>query len=650
MAPRSQPFRLQNPLDAEQVEWIDTMLQELYDDVRNGSITLPDNINGTLNVLHGGTGSTSFSGGSVIFSNGTILTQDNANLFWDDTNNRLGIGTAAPTVTLDVNGGVLVRNGGDFVVNSTNSAFGKNGALLTTAVMRIGSGSTASGFESLSASSGSLTGVNYGAVLKADGGNNLAHTALSITPISTADAARTVTTQYGVRVFAPANDLNVAVTNAYGLHVAVPTGATTVNAAAFFGGATGIGVSAPTASLHIQASSAAASSAPIKLTSGTVMTSPEAGAIEFTTDDFFATITTGPARKGFVLDNGSRLTSGRVPFATTNGRLVDDADMTFATDTLTVAKAIISAGTLDVGVAGSAKGTLKLSGNTSGTITVQPLAAAGTYTITLPGAQGASGEVLQNDGSGNLSWVAMSGASVNGVTTTSTGTQNDFAPASITYAEGLVSYLRCNNASLLTITGLANGVDGAFLYIYSIGAGQVDFTHQDAGSSAANRLINSATSGPTSLAAGAGAALFKYDGTSSRWRLVQHYQGDWISVAYNSGDFTATTGTWTVDSGDLLGFRYMLVGRSMTVSVVITNSSVSSATFRLFVAIPSTFTISSTVNTIGYGNQGTATATITQVNSSVSTTDIGILRLDLSNWATSTNGTDESFTIIFPVD
>ena len=43
--------------------------------------------------------------GSVVFAgtNG-VLSEDNANLFWDDSNNRLGIGTAAPTVTLDVRG------------------------------------------------------------------------------------------------------------------------------------------------------------------------------------------------------------------------------------------------------------------------------------------------------------------------------------------------------------------------------------------------------------------------------------------------------------------------------------------------------------------------------------------------------------------
>ena len=42
--------------------------------------------------------------GSVLFSNGTTIAQDNAQLFWDDTNNRLGIGTATPTLPLDVNG------------------------------------------------------------------------------------------------------------------------------------------------------------------------------------------------------------------------------------------------------------------------------------------------------------------------------------------------------------------------------------------------------------------------------------------------------------------------------------------------------------------------------------------------------------------
>jgi len=55
-------------------------------------------------VSDGGTGSTAFTAGSVVFSNGTILTQDNASLFFDDTNNRLGIGTTTPGDTLHVVG------------------------------------------------------------------------------------------------------------------------------------------------------------------------------------------------------------------------------------------------------------------------------------------------------------------------------------------------------------------------------------------------------------------------------------------------------------------------------------------------------------------------------------------------------------------
>lgn len=82
-------------------------------------------------------------------------------------------------------------------------------------------------------------------------------------------------------------------------------------------------VAAITSRLHLAAGTAAASTSPMKYTSGPVMTTAEAGAAEFLTDDFFLTITTGAARKGIVLDDGARLTSGIVPVATTNGRLID---------------------------------------------------------------------------------------------------------------------------------------------------------------------------------------------------------------------------------------------------------------------------------------------------------------------------------------
>ena len=48
--------------------------------------------------------------GSVLFAGtGGVITEDNAKLFFDDTNNRLGIGTSAPARTLDVNGSSFLR-------------------------------------------------------------------------------------------------------------------------------------------------------------------------------------------------------------------------------------------------------------------------------------------------------------------------------------------------------------------------------------------------------------------------------------------------------------------------------------------------------------------------------------------------------------
>ena len=104
-------------------------------------------------------------------------------------------------------------------------------------------------------------------------------------------------------------------------------------------GNVGIGMiaSLATARLHLPAGTATAGTAPLKFNSGALLTTATAGAVEFLTDKFYATITTGAARKELTL-NDAALTSGRVPYVTTNGRLTDDADFTFATDTLTVTK------------------------------------------------------------------------------------------------------------------------------------------------------------------------------------------------------------------------------------------------------------------------------------------------------------------------
>jgi len=44
--------------------------------------------------------------GSILFSDGSKVTEDNANLFWDNVNKRLGIGTTSPAEKLDVVGNI----------------------------------------------------------------------------------------------------------------------------------------------------------------------------------------------------------------------------------------------------------------------------------------------------------------------------------------------------------------------------------------------------------------------------------------------------------------------------------------------------------------------------------------------------------------
>jgi hypothetical protein len=55
-------------------------------------------------------------------------------------------------------------------------------------------------------------------------------------------------------------------------------------------GKTGLGVNDPTARLHLQASDGTAGTAPIKLTSGTVLATPEAGTIEFDGTNIYLTV------------------------------------------------------------------------------------------------------------------------------------------------------------------------------------------------------------------------------------------------------------------------------------------------------------------------------------------------------------------------
>jgi len=85
--------------------------------VTNGAGTVSLGLTGTVGVANGGTGtSTAFTTGSVVFAGASgVYAQDNDNLFWDDTNNRLGIGFV-PVVTFS---GVLTLGGTTISLTTT---------------------------------------------------------------------------------------------------------------------------------------------------------------------------------------------------------------------------------------------------------------------------------------------------------------------------------------------------------------------------------------------------------------------------------------------------------------------------------------------------------------------------------------------------
>ncbi len=130
---------------------------------------------------------------------------------------------------------------------------------------------------------------------------------------------------------------------------------------------------------------------------------------------------------------------------------------------------------LDVGKAGTTLGTLRLEGSTSGYVQIQPAAAAGSWTATLPATAGTNGYQLTTDGAGVLSWAAAgSGGPLSGITAATAG--NTIANANnaqvwnwdtLTTGTALkIASTSMTTGSLLYVTNTNSAaVDGATVYV-----------------------------------------------------------------------------------------------------------------------------------------------------------------------------------------
>ncbi|HPO11308.1 MAG TPA: hypothetical protein PLM63_01885, partial [bacterium] len=69
------------------------------------TINLTTDVSNILPIVNGGTNNNTFTSGQVTYYDGSKLTGNN-NLYWDKTNNRLGINTSSPANALDVTGNI----------------------------------------------------------------------------------------------------------------------------------------------------------------------------------------------------------------------------------------------------------------------------------------------------------------------------------------------------------------------------------------------------------------------------------------------------------------------------------------------------------------------------------------------------------------
>lgn len=115
----------------------------------------------------------------------------------------------------------------------------------------------------------------------------------------------------------------------------------------------GIGISAPTAALHLKAGTATASNAPIKLTSGPLLTVPEAGVVEYLSGAYYISNAAATPLRRKVATEEYLLSRGLTLITNGNGGMLDNTN--FSTYTYDQVDTFIGAGSFRVNAAASAR-------------------------------------------------------------------------------------------------------------------------------------------------------------------------------------------------------------------------------------------------------------------------------------------------------
>ena len=199
---------------------------------------------------------------------------------------------------------------------------------------------------------------------------------------------------------------------------------------------------------------------------------------------------------GIWYDGGSALGAGTLtsqyggyfatPVAGTNTAALyaDNLNINIAASGSPVAGTINASSTISSGVAGSSIGGYNVSGNTSGTISILPQAAAGTYNFNLPTTAGNVGEVLTSAGGvgAPMTWAAASSGGF---------AWNDVTGATQAMSVGN-GYIGNDGAVLVTMTLPATAAVGDLVAAQGSGTGLITIA-QNAGQTIHFNGVNSTT-------------------------------------------------------------------------------------------------------------------------------------------------------------
>ncbi|MCF7834311.1 MAG: hypothetical protein K9L98_03240, partial [Candidatus Pacebacteria bacterium] len=291
----------------------------------------PGDVDCIVNVLP------TLTSGSLVFSGGgTTLSQDNANLFWNNDTKQLKVSDIS-SVDFSLSDIPAWQIGGDdgtgyFKYNAITigNNDGTNAWIAEDGSARFLSIQNAEGIKFLEASN---TNFRFGNEIDSQGyyinyNTNNDQMVVNGNKIIIGDIENRserlnleLDSGYGTVKFLKGSDPIVSLfvidsSGNVGIGTDTPVAKLSVIGNSYISGNIGIGVTSPSARLHLPAGTATASTAPLKFTSGTLLTTPEAGAVEFLTDAFYGTITTGGARKTFAFLESPSFTTPTLGVAT----------------------------------------------------------------------------------------------------------------------------------------------------------------------------------------------------------------------------------------------------------------------------------------------------------------------------------------------